>query len=201
MKFDEIVKQRYATKKFDGKTIPNEQIEHLKDMIRFSASSYNVQPWKVKIVTDQKIKEKLQIASYNQPQISTCSHLLVFCADLNLLDKTKKLANVMRLQKVPEENIKGYMEMVNGFISTLSDNDKLVWAQKQAYLALGNALNGAKALGFDSCPMEGFNATEYAKILKLPATLVPTIVCPVGYAAKDDAKRTKIRFSKEEMFF
>jgi len=201
MKFDEIVKQRYAVKKFDGKTIPDEQIEHLKDMIRFSASSYNVQPWKVKVVTDSKMKEKLQVASYNQPQISTCSHLLVFCADTNLLDKTKKLANVMRLEKVPEENIKGYMDMVNGSISSMSDKDKLVWAQKQAYLALGNALNGSKALGFDSCPMEGFNAEEYAKILKLPANLVPTVICPVGYAAKDDTKRPKIRFSKEEMFF
>ncbi|MGV8162036.1 MAG: NAD(P)H-dependent oxidoreductase [Candidatus Nanoarchaeia archaeon] len=201
MKFDEIVKQRYATKKFDGKSIPKEQIEHLKDMIRFSASSYNVQPWKVKIVVDSKIKEKLLVASYNQPQITTCSHLLVFCADTNLLDKTKKLANTMRLEKVPEETIKTYMDMVNGFVSSMSDKDKLVWAQKQTYLALGNALNGAKALGFDSCPMEGFNAEEYSKILKLPVNLVPTIVCPVGFAAKEDPQRPKLRFSKEDMFF
>jgi nitroreductase / dihydropteridine reductase len=201
MKFDEIVKQRYATKKFDGKIIPNEHIEHLKDMIRFSASSFNVQPWKVKVVTDPKVKEKLLEASYNQPQITTCSHLLVFCADTNLLDRTKKVANLMRLEKVPEENIKGFTDMVNGFISNLSDKDKLIWAQKQAYIALGNALNGSKALGFDSCPMEGFNTEEYAKILKLPANIVPTVICPVGYAAKEDTKRPKIRFSKEEMFF
>ena len=66
------------------------------------------------------------------------------------------------------------------------------------YIALGNALNGAKALGFDSCPMEGFNAGEYSKILALPNHLVPSVLCPIGYAA--DKPSAKIRFGINEIF-
>ena len=84
------------------------------------------------------------------------------------------------------------------FEKNLSDEQKLSWAQRQTYLALGNALNGAKALYFDSCPMEGFNPAEYAKILKLPSNLVPTALCPVGYAS--DKPAPKLRFPNDEVF-
>ncbi|MDD1666434.1 MAG: nitroreductase family protein, partial [Methanomicrobiales archaeon] len=67
------------------------------------------------------------------------------------------------------------------------------------FLALGNALNGAKSLGLDSCPMGGFDPKEYARILGLPPHLVPTMLCPVGYAA--DTPEPKIRFPVEEIFF
>jgi len=89
--------------------------------------------------------------------------------------------------------------MMRGFENGLSEDKKLIWAQKQAYIALSNAINGAKALGFDSCPMEGFNAEEYSKLLNLPKNLVPTVICLVGYAA--DVPRNKIRYAKEELFF
>jgi nitroreductase / dihydropteridine reductase len=46
--------------------------------------------------------------------------------------------------------------------------------------------------------MEGFSPEEYSKILKLPKNLVPTALCPIGYAA--DTPRPKIRLSKEEIF-
>ena len=80
----------------------------------------------------------------------------------------------------------------------MSEEQKLSWSQRQAFLALGNALNGAKSLGFDSCPMEGFDPKEYAKILGLPGNLVPTALCPIGYAS--DKPNPKLRFPKDEVF-
>ncbi len=65
--------------------------------------------------------------------------------------------------------------------------------------ALGNALNGAKALGLDSCPMGGFDPKEYSRILNIPAHLVPVMLCPVGYAA--DKPVPKVRFAHEEIVF
>ena len=61
--------------------------------------------------------------------------------------------------------------MMRGFAKGMTPDQIKVWAQKQVYLAVGNALNGAKALGFDSCPMEGFDPKGYAKALKLPESL------------------------------
>ena len=199
MNFKEIVMGRYAVKKFDGKKIDQKKVDELLEMVRFSASSFNIQPWKIKIVSDQATKDKLMAASWNQPQVGSASHILVMCADKDVEAKIDKLEAAMIKGGATKDGIKDYVGMMKGFAKGMDEGKKLVWAQKQVYIALGNALNGAKALGFDSCPMEGFDPVEYSKILHLPANLVPTVVCPIGFAA--DTPRPKMRFSKEEVFF
>jgi nitroreductase len=198
MEFEKIVMERYATKLFDGRKIPEEKISKLLEFIRHSASSFNIQPWKIIVITNQKLKEKLQPATWNQQQIPTCSHLLVFCADTDIADNIDRLEKLMIDNGANKESIQGYIDMMRGFEKKLNEEQKLSWSQRQTFLALGNALNGAKSLGFDSCPMEGFNPEEYSKILNLPKNLVPTALCPVGYA-KDKAKN-KLRFAKKDVF-
>jgi nitroreductase len=59
------------------------------------------------------------------------------------------------------------------------------------------AIYAAKSLGVDSCPMAGFDPACYAKVLKLPANLVPTMLVPIGYPA--DKPMLKVRFPKEDI--
>ena len=80
----------------------------------------------------------------------------------------------------PEETQKMVVGMATRFTQTMSPEQKLAWSQAQTYLALGNALNGAKSLGFDSCPMGGFDPKEFSRILKIPPPLVPTMLCRWG---------------------
>jgi nitroreductase len=199
MEFEEIVKQRYAARMFDGKNIPEAKIEKLFDMIRYSASSFNLQPWKVEVITDNKIKEKLMPASGNQLQVKTCSHLLVFCAYKDPTKRLDELKSEMIKSGADENRIKPYLEMISKALKKMSQKEKVDWAERQVYLALSNALNGAKSLGFDSCPLEGFDPKEYQKILELPDYLVPVVLCPVGYGA--DKPRPKFRFSTDKVFF
>jgi nitroreductase len=150
-------------------------------------------------VTDKNVKEKLQAASWNQEQITTCSHLLVFCADTDLISKKNALEKGLIEAGAPKDELKKYISMIDESLASMSKDKQLAWAQKQVYLAVANALNGAKSLGFDSCPMEGFDAKEYSKILSLDDNIIPTVVVPIGYAA--DTAKPKFRFSKEEVFF
>ena len=198
MEFKDIVMKRYATKAFDGKKVPESKIKELLEIIRYAPSSFNIQPWVVKIVTDKETKEKLAPASWNQPQITSCSHLLVFCANTDILGNINKLEKLMEKSDQPSESVKAYVEMMNGFEKKLSEDQKLSWAQRQTYLALSNALNGAKSLGLDSCPMEGFDSKAYSKILDLPSNIVPTALCPIGYAS--DKQRPKLRFDEKQIF-
>jgi len=191
MEFMDIVAGRYATKKFDSQAVDEGKVSQLKEMIRLAPSSFNIQPWKIKIITDHALKEKLKPLSFDQEQITTCSHLLVFCANTdvsNLIDKLEK--------KIGKSQ---YIDMIRGFVSSMSEEQKLAWTKNQVYLALGNALNGAKALGLDSCPMEGFDSKAYFDLLQLEKTVVPTVLCAVGYAA--DKPRDKFRFPEEDIFF
>ena len=89
--------------------------------------------------------------------------------------------------------------MAKNIMGNMPPEKKLEMAKAHTYLALGNAVNGAKALGFDSCPMSGFDPEEYSRLLDLPDHLVPTLICPVGYAA--DNPVPKVRLPREEVFF
>ena len=198
MEFEKIVKQRYATKLFDGRKVPESDLNKLLELIRNAPSSFNIQPWVIKIIADKETKEKLAPVSWNQPQITSCSHLLVFCANKDIAGNIDKLEKLMIKDGTAPEKAKDYANMMRNFEKNLTDEQKLSWAQRQTYLALGNALNGAKSLGFDSCPMEGFNPQEYIRILKLPSNLMPTALCTIGYAK--DTPASKLRFSKEDIF-
>jgi len=199
MEFKDIVKKRYATKKFDGKKIPQEKFDELLEIIRMSASSFGLQPWKIKIIEDEELKEKLFPVSRNQQQIITCSHLLVFCADLDIKSHINRYCEIMRENGIPEEKIEKTKNSMTASMEKKDEAQFLNWAQRQVYLAVGNAINGAKSLGFDSCPMEGFEPEGYSKVLELPNNLLPSTLVTVGYAA--DEPKKKLRFSREDMFF
>jgi len=199
MEFKQIVMARYATKKFDGRKIPEAKVDELLEMVRFAPSAINLQPWKIKVVTDQKVREQLKPAAFDQEQITTCSHLLVFCADPDYDSLIRRLGALLKKSGVPEEMQSMITGMAVNFTKPMSSEQKLAWSQAQTYLALGNALNGAKSLGFDSCPMGGFDPQEFTRILKIPPPLVPTMLCPIGYAA--DRPMPKVRFAKEDVIF
>ncbi len=73
---------RYATKKFDdSKTIDSSTIELLKKGFNLTPTSYGLQPLRLVIIKDQKLKDKLFEHSYNQIQVKTASHVLVICIE------------------------------------------------------------------------------------------------------------------------
>ena len=198
MDLKEAILSRYATKSFDGRTVPNETVDELIELIRQAPTSFNVQPWKVRIIADADTRSKLVEASWNQPQITSCSHLFVFCADSDLEAAADRLEEGVTTAGLPAEKVKGFLEMIRKFIGGLPAEARLAWAQRQTYIALAHGLLGAKALGFDSCPMEGFESAEYARILGLPEHLVPTVLMTIGYA--NDKPYPKYRNAREQMF-
>jgi nitroreductase / dihydropteridine reductase len=199
MDYAEVVMQRYATKKFDGRMIDDAKVIQLLDIIRYSPSAFNLQPWRIKVVTAARIKEKLLPATNNQPQVVTCSHLLVFCANPELEPLIGKVEDTLNQTDMPKDVIGQYIRLITGYVTKMTPDRKLAFAREQVHIALCNAVNGAKALGFDSCPMGGFDPNAYADMLFLPEPLVPTVLCAIGYAA--DAPQQKIRFPREEIFF
>jgi len=199
MQFKDIVMQRYATKTFDGRRVSEEKVCEILEFVRFAPSALNLQPWKIKVITDQAVKEQLRQVSHDQAQITTCSHLFVFCADTDYDALIHRLEALLAGHGAPKEQQQMVIDMARAFVSAMTGQERFAWSQAQTYLALGNALNGAKALGVDSCPMGGFDPHEYSRILHIPPHLVPVMLCPVGYAA--DTPAPKIRIPLAEMIF
>lgn len=199
MEFKELLMARYATKKFNNKKIDENKIDELLEMIRFSPSALNLQPWKIKVVTDLETRKKLSAASMEQAQINSCSHLLVFCANTDLTGNADKITKLMNKVGVPEENLKQFQEIMGIFLSNFDSEAGIGEAKMNVFIAAITAIYAAKSLGIDSCPMQGFSAEAYSEILDIPSNLVPTILVPIGYPA--DKQMPKLRFPKEDIIF
>ncbi len=197
MDFKQILMERYATKKFDGRDIGTDKLNAILDMTRYTPSAINLQPWKVKVVADQATKEKLSPLAMDQAQIKTCSHLLVFCANTDFETHAAMLVKGMKAAGVPEENVKGMEGFIGGFIKNMTPEYRVTEAQYHTFMAALTAIYAAKSLGVDSCPMQGFDVAGFSKALGLPKTLIPTLIVPLGYPA--DKPMPKARFPKEEL--
>ena len=193
MDFKDVVEKRYAAKASTADKVPEEKLNELIDLIRLAASGLNLQPWRIKMVSDQKTRDELGPAVFGQPHAINCSHLLIFCANTQVDEVISKADQSMKDAGYPADSRSRMIEMA----TQLKGNFGLAWAQQQVFMALANAINGAKALGLDSCPMTGFDPNRVAQILGLPSHLVPTAICPVGYAA--DAPMPKARIARTDL--
>ncbi len=198
------LKWRYATKKFDAnKKLSNQKIDVLKEVFNLTATSYGLQPIKMLVISNQKIKDQLVAASYNQTQVQECSHLLVICIktdiDTNYIDSKFDLEKEIR--GTSEEIIGGFRGYLKNQFENMSNEDIDNASRKQAYIALGNLMTVCAFEAIDSCPMEGFQADEFDKILELNKyNLKSALLLPVGYRSEDDHMSTlaKVRFPLDD---
>lgn len=208
MELSSIISQlnwRLATKNFDpNKKISDNDFDMLIEVLRLTASSYGLQPWKFVVVKNPEIREKLLAASYGQSQITDASHLIVLCAKtyLSETDINEYLERTAEVRGLNLENLDGFKGMLNSFVGGKSSEMLQAWATKQTYIALGNLLTSCAMAEIDSCPMEGYDQGSYNQILELDKLgLTAAVVCPVGYRKEDapESKEKKVRFSKEDL--
>lgn len=181
---------RYATKKFDTtKKVSTNDLDKLKHSIQLSVSSYGLQLYKVLIIENSEIREKLKPVSWNQSQITDASHLFVFC---NYTEATPGaidyfIKQTAEIQDLDLSRLSGYGEFIKTKLSEKNADEMKSWLKSQTYLALGNLLNACAELKIDACPMEGFEPEAYNKILGLEEQgLNAAVIAPIGYRHIDD---------------
>lgn len=184
MSFLENLRWRRAVKSFAA-TTQTPDIFPILDAATNAPSSFGLQPFKILVVTDQTIKQNLAPVCFNQPQITTCTHLLVFCARTDL--ETRLEEYVRSTGAVPE-----FKAMIEKTIESLSH--PVHWAKHQVYLALGFALAAAAEKKIVTCPMEGFSADGVSSVLNLPTTLQPTVLLAVGNEDPTATQMPRFRF-------
>ena len=197
---------RYATKKFDpSKKVSEEDLALIKEAVRLSASSYGLQLYKVLIIEDAEIRERLKPASWGQSQITDASHLFVFCNYAEVTDDhIDEYINLKaNTQGLDVESLVDYGNMMKGSMSGLSDAQKSQWTAKQTYIALGNLLAVCSLMRIDACPMEGFEPAKYNDILGLTEKgLNASVIAAVGYRSEEDKTQflKKVRKAEGSLF-
>lgn len=197
MEFIELAKSRYTTKQYDAnKKISNSDIEKLKEILQYSPSSINSQPWNFYFVSDENIKNRLAEASYfNEQKIKDASHLIVFSSIINIDLFEKQINNNLA---------KGAVGYYNQFIKPHSKEQIQAWLSNQVYLSLGFFLSACASMNIDSTPMEGIENNKYNSILKLE-NYNALFAVAIGYRNKEDANQPKLkakeRLSRESVIF
>ena len=184
MSFLENLRWRRAVKSF-ASTDEAPDIFPILDAATNAPSSFGLQPFKILVVTDPVMKRNLAPVCFNQPQITTCTHLLVFCARTDLEARMEEY--VRSTGAAPE-----YKVMIERTIESLSH--PVHWAKHQVYLALGFALAAAAEKKIATCPMEGFSADGVSSVLNLPTTLQPTVLLAVGKIDPTTVQAPRFRF-------
>ncbi|MBW4890374.1 nitroreductase family protein [Mucilaginibacter sp. HMF5004] len=206
MSFIEKLNKRYAVKKFDDtKKLSAQQLDDLLTAVQLSPSCLGLQQYRILVIEDQATREKLRGAAYNQQQITQASQLIVFAAETNIDDAygKKYIDRIAETRGIDRANLAQFEQAVLGTINSRNPDDRVIWAQKQAYIALGVLVSAAADMGIDACPMEGFAPEKFDEILGLREKgLTASVIATIGYRAEDDAysKLVKVRKPKSELF-
>jgi nitroreductase / dihydropteridine reductase len=196
---------RYATKRMNGREVPQEKLDNILEAIRLSASSAGLQPYKVFVIKDVATKEKLKAAAFGQPQLTEASHVIVFASwkDVTQEKIDDYIAFIASERNIPLESLDAFKANLGKFVD-MDAAQNFKWSSRQTYIALGTGLIAAAFEEVDATPMEGFDNAKVDEILGLEAKGLSSVsIMTLGYrdAANDflfGAK--KIRRSKEELF-
>ncbi len=196
---------RYATKAFDtSRELQAADLEYILEAGRMSATSYGLQPFKIIVVTDEAKKQLLMGHAWNQAQVGSNGALIILAArtDVDEAMIADYCARIETTRGLPTGAAAGYKDMMIGSLMAHPIEQRTIWAQKQAYIALGTMMAAAAELKIDGCPMEGFSAEGFDEVLGLKAlNLTASVIFPVGYRAESDVTQhyTKVRRTADGM--
>jgi len=199
------LKWRYAVKKMNGTTVPAEKLETIIEATRLAPSGFGLTPYSIIVVEDEETRKKLHPAFYNQSQVVDGSVVIVFAAWNTISEKeiAEYMQEIADQRGVAVDTLKDFSGAINGSFKNKTPEQARVWADKQAYLALGFSLVAAAAEEIDATPMEGFAPDAVDEILGLKALgLHSAVAVTLGYrdAANDYLSGAKkVRRASEKL--
>ena len=199
-----FLRWRYATKRFDpARRIDSQTWQTIERSMVLTPSSFGLQPWKFLVIESQQVKDQLPAISWGQSQPKDCSHVVVFASlrTLTVEHVDHFLRDVARTRSTTIASLEGYRKVILGFMDATSGTHDM-WSTHQTYIALGQLMATAAALGIDACPMEGIVPTKYDELLGLAGGLYATrVACALGYRHADDgyAHNAKVRFEADDV--
>lgn len=180
----EAIQSRRSIKSFQKHKMPHDEIKQLLELAILSPTSYNIQNWRFITITEQSIKDKLCELSYGQKQVAQASLVIVLCADLKAWDKNPE----RYWQNLP----KGQQDrIVDSIRQSYRGNEELEKdeAFRSCCIAAQTIMLAAKSMGYDTCPMEGFEFDAVGKLIGLPPDHIITMMVTVGKKAADAPPR------------
>lgn len=182
----EVMKARSTVRKYDpNANIPEEELNELLEIAIQAPSAWNLQHWRFLVITSKEMKEKLLPISYNQEQVVEAAATVAVLGDLQA-NETAKI--------VYKDAGKDIYDLMIGQVEKAYQNDR--FARDEAFLNAGFAamqlMLAAKAKGYDTCPIGGFNREKFVEEFRVPDRYAPVMLITIGKAAAPARPTTRL---------
>jgi nitroreductase len=181
MELIDAIQSRRSHKVFDEshKLTPSE-IDKLMKLAILSPTAFNIQHWRFVIITDQKLRQQIRKVSWDQSQVTDASLLIVLTGDLMAWNKNPKRYWKNAPEKVQDYLIPAIFDYYHGKPQVQRDE-----VMRSCGMAAMNLMLAAKDLGYDSCPMDGFDFEQVSKLLELPEDHIPAMFVAIGKSMQE----------------
>lgn len=183
MDIKQAIVSRRSVKHFDPEHVMSEaEVTELMEHAILSPTAFNIQHWRFVNVQDKAKRQQIQEASWGQTQVTEASVLLVLCADLNAWEKQPE----RYWREAPQEVQDFLLPAIENYYTNHHQGQRDECIRSSSIAAM-NIMLMAKGMGYDSCPMDGFDFDAVAKIINLPHDHIITMMITVG-KKKEDAR-------------
>lgn len=185
MNVSQAILERRSVKAYDPQhKMSEEEITKLMSLAMLSPTAFNIQNWRFVVVTDPALRKEIRAVSWDQAQVEDASVLIVLTADLHAWKKQPE-----RYWANAPKPVQDYLVPAIGQYYTGKDQVQRDEAMRSCGMAAMTIMLAAKDMGYDTCPMDGFDFDAVAKLLNLPDDHTPVMFVVVGKAAKEAQPR------------
>ena len=170
MSLIEDLNWRHAVKAYDSsKKVSQEDLNKILEVARLAPTSSGLQPFRVIVVENQELKEKMVQGAFNPEVMRDCSQVLVFAAWDHYSDEKidKVYDHHTDVRELPRGRFGSYTDQIKELYNGQTPEEHFAHTARQTYIALGLAMAQAAELKIDSTPAEGFNNAVVDEILGL----------------------------------
>lgn len=180
MNVTEAIQARRSIKAYDPTHRMTEaEIEQLLSLTMLSPTAFNIQHWRFVIVTDPVLRHQIRAVSWNQAQVTDASLLVILTADLKAWEKEPARYWVNAPKPVSDYLVKAIHDYYTDHAQAERDE-----GMRSCGMAAMTLMLAAKEMGYDSCPMDGFDFEAVSKLINLPADHTPVMFVVIGKAAE-----------------
>jgi len=181
MKIQEVINARRSVKHYDpAHKMTDEEINKLLSLAVLSPTAFNIQNWRFVIVSDPHLRKQIREVAWDQSQVTDTSLFIVLCADLKSWENQPARYWVNAPKEVQEFMVPAIDDYYRGKDQVQRDE-----AMRSCGIAAQTLMLAAKSMGYDSCPMDGFDFDKVAELIRLPHDHVIAMFVAIGKGTKD----------------
>lgn len=181
MKTIDAIRTRRGVKHYDANyKMPPEEISNILSLAILSPTAFNLQNWRFVVVDDVELRKKIREAAWDQSQVTDTSLFIVLCADLKAWEKEPA-----RYWKNAPEAVQEFMIPAIDQYYRGKDQVQRDEAMRSCGIAAQTLMLAAKSLGYESCPMDGFDFEKVGRLIKLPEDHVIAMFVAIGKGTKE----------------